>query len=133
MYVGAQQGRLVTLKEVAAAYAISVDHLRKVVHRLAQSGMLESRQGRHGGILLGRPAEEIHVGDVVRLMELRDEPVDCKGRDCILLPGCTLRTRLRRALDAFYESLNEATLADIIGQRGMHAQLVSIRPADWRE
>lgn len=130
MYVGVQQDHLVTLKEVAEAYQISVNHLRKVVHRLALSGMLESRQGRNGGILLGHPAEQIRIGDVIRLMEQRVEPIDCEARECILLPGCALRDQLRLAITAFYDSLNQVTLADILGSRGMYEQLVTIRPAE---
>ena len=131
MYVGVKQGeRLVTLKEVAEAYQISANHLRKIVHRLALSGILESRQGRNGGILLGHPAEQIRIGDVIRLMEQREEPIDCEARECVLLASCALRGQLRLAISAFYDSLNQVTLADMLGTSGMYEQLVSIRPAE---
>ena len=132
MYLGGQQGRQCTLREVASAYDISVEHLRKVVHRLATSGYIESRKGRGGGIRLGRPAEKIHLGRVVRLMEGDQEVIDCEGQECVLLPRCALRTRLRRALNAFYAELDESTLADILEEGGMQAKLVRIRPAEAR-
>ena len=38
MYLGRQQGRLVTVQEIAKAHGISEHHLRKVAHRLGQAG-----------------------------------------------------------------------------------------------
>ena len=47
MYLGRQQGRLVTVQEIAAAHGISEHHLRKVAHRLGQAGLVHAeRDGR---------------------------------------------------------------------------------------
>ena len=129
MYLAAQEDRQCTLREVAEAYGISLEHLRKVVHRLSVSGYIESRRGRAGGIRLGKPAEKIRIGRVVRLMEGESEIIDCEGQECVLAPRCSLRLRLRRATDAFYAQLDESTLADIVGASGMQSRLVRIRPA----
>lgn len=128
MYLASRDGEQTTLRELATAYGVSLEHLRKVVHKLAQAGLVETRQGRGGGIRLGKPATEIRVGQVVRLMEGNAEPVDCEGRSCILLPACTLRDHLHHAANQFYASLDEKTLADIIGQGGQRKRLIALRP-----
>ncbi len=64
-----EQDGLHTIEEVARRYGISRNHLMKVTQTLAQFGYLESVRGRGGGIRLGRPAEEINLGAVVRATE----------------------------------------------------------------
>ena len=63
MYAGAHDDRLVTLREMAGAYDISLNHLRKVVHQLAGLGYLHTVRGRGGGMQLARPPEEIALGE----------------------------------------------------------------------
>ena len=48
MYLALEPDRLATIPEIARAYAISENHLMKVVHQLAKSGVVESR-ARQGG------------------------------------------------------------------------------------
>jgi len=130
MYLASQPDRQITLRELAAAYEISLDHLRKVVSRLAQLGLIESRQGRSGGLRLGAPADAIRVGQVVRQMESGDEVIDCEGRECVLVPGCALRLELADALEAFYARLDEKSIADLLGSRNMQQRLIALRRID---
>lgn len=53
LYLGKQPGRLCSIADVANAYAISQNHLMKVVSDLVGAGYLESVRGRNGGIRLG--------------------------------------------------------------------------------
>lgn len=113
MYLRLHPDERVTLKTVADAYDISQEHLRKVVHRLAGLGYIDSRRGRNGGLRLALPARDIRVGEVVTAMEPEGGPIDCEGRGCRLTPDCRLRGALDQALQAFYRELDHYTLADI--------------------
>jgi len=107
-------GRLVQVDEIARVYGISRNHLTKAVHRLGQMGYLETVRGRGGGMRLAMPPNDIRIGDVVRAMEDDFAVVGCFANDsCVLLPGCKLRRALGEAVDAFLETLNQYTLADI--------------------
>ena len=50
MYLAVKPEQLATIPEIAKAYAISENHLMKVVHQLAKSGFVTSVRGKGGGI-----------------------------------------------------------------------------------
>jgi Rrf2 family nitric oxide-sensitive transcriptional repressor len=116
LYVGARPERLCSIAEISRAYGISQNHLMKVVHDLGKAGYIASARGRFGGIRLGRPAEEISVGDVVRHTEEGFDLADCGG--CVIAPACGLTGALREALAAFMAVLDSYTLAALLTQRG---------------
>jgi len=105
----------VPTSQIAAIYGLSENHLSKVATQLAREGFVVSERGRGGGLTLGRPADQINVGAVVRAMK-RDAPVvECFGSDksCLILPACGLRTPLAQAQEAFFATLEGYTLADV--------------------
>jgi len=100
---------LLSIAEVAEAHAISRNHAMKVVNALGNAGLLETLRGRGGGFRLGRPADEIRLGDVVRLTEPNLQPADCGS--CVMQRHCGLISPLDRAVHAFLAELDKQTLA----------------------
>jgi len=100
---------LLSIAEVAKAHAISRNHAMKVVNALGNAGLLETLRGRGGGFRLGRPADEIRLGDVVRLTEPNLQPADCGS--CVMQRHCGLISPLDRAVHAFLAELDKQTLA----------------------
>lgn len=88
LYLGRQPERLASIAEIAGAYAISQNHLMKVVNDLVNAGYLESVRGRNGGIRLARAPDEINVGALVRHTEGGFDLVDCES--CLIAPACGL-------------------------------------------
>lgn len=121
MFLAVRTDGLTTIPEVAAAYRISANHLMKVVHQLGQAGYIETVRGRGGGMRLGRPADEIGLGEVVRFTEPDMDIVPCfdpANRDCPLWRVCRLKSTLDRARLAFLAVLDESTLADLTATPG---------------
>jgi Rrf2 family nitric oxide-sensitive transcriptional repressor len=118
MYVSAVPQRLVTIQEIAQGYGISENHLMKVVHGLAQHGFIETVRGRGGGLRLARPASDITVGAVVRAVEDDFALVECFRTDntCRITPVCRLRRALQDALSAYFEVLDNRTLAELVAK-----------------
>jgi Rrf2 family nitric oxide-sensitive transcriptional repressor len=107
--------RIFSVPEIAAEFAISRDHLMKVVRELARHDLVVTQRGAAGGIRLSRPAHEIRLGSVVRALEARHALVECFEESpsaCRLLPNCRLKGRLARAREAFLDELDRSTLAD---------------------
>ena len=116
IYAALAPDRLINISEVADAYAISRNHLTKVVHRLAVAGYLETIRGKGGGLRLARRPEAIRLGDVVRQSEPDMALTTCFSpidAPCPIQPRCVLRRALREAGDAFFRVLDSYTLADL--------------------
>jgi Rrf2 family nitric oxide-sensitive transcriptional repressor len=133
IYLAANPARRATISEISAAFAISENHLTKVVHFLARKGWVATVRGKGGGMHLAMPAEHIGVGCVVRDTEGTDLPAECfsdEGNQCVISPCCRLRRALDEAVQAFYAVLDRYTLADIARNQRVLAGILHIhRPA----
>ena len=128
IYLAAEPDRRAAAAEIARAFDISLNHLAKVVRFLGQQGWVRTVRGKGGGLELGQPAEHIVVGAVVRRSEGEAQPAECftdPGR-CALTRICRLRGVLRRATQAFYAVLDDATLADLTHNGRALAQALQI-------
>lgn len=126
MYLAGNPERLATVPEIARVHGISENHLMKVVHQLAKSGVITSVRGKGGGIRLARPAEEIRLGAVIRQAEGAAAIVECLGGapQCTLIQACKLKAVLVDAFAALYRVLDNYTLADMVSQPHALALLV---------
>lgn len=118
IYLG-RKNDVATIQEVSEAFDISKAHLMKVVMTLVAANLLTSERGRNGGVRLALAAKDILIGDVVRLMENSLALVSCMKDDaapdsCPLLPKCRLKKIFHKALDEFFASLDQNSLADIL-------------------
>lgn len=116
MRMASAPDRAFSTAELAEEFGLSRNHLAKIMQRLAQGGIIATRRGSGGGASLARPAEEIRLGALIRLME-EDQPlVGCfasGGGNCTLDGHCRLKACLRSAEAAFLAQMDRSTLADI--------------------
>jgi len=127
IYAGLHGDRIVTVPEVAAAYGLSENHLVKIAHHLGKAGFLVSIRGRNGGIRLAAAPAKIKLGDVVRTTESM-ALVECLGADggsCPIDSACVLKTVVREARDAFLETFDRYTLADLLQTKAAMLQRLS--------
>lgn len=103
----------VTINEIAEHFQIPRNHLIKIAHRLGQLGYIHASRGKGGGVSLGMAPEQIVLGEVVRNMETQLDIVNCDLPRCPILPQCQLRGVLNQARDAFLDTLDQYTLADL--------------------
>jgi Rrf2 family protein len=67
----------VNLKEISARQEISVDYLEQLLRRLRTAGLVRSVRGPHGGFALAKPAEKVHVWEILAALEPDIAPVFC--------------------------------------------------------
>lgn len=121
MYLGVQNEGLSTIQAIAQAYDISENHLMKVVHHLAKTGVVESIRGKGGGIRLALDPAQIRLGQVIKAAEGDSAIVECFSANdqCKITPNCKLPRILQQAFNALYTSLDQYTLADLLVQPEM--------------
>jgi Rrf2 family iron-sulfur cluster assembly transcriptional regulator len=59
----------VPLAEISVCQGISMSYVDQIFTRLRRAGLVRGTPGPGGGYRLGRPAEEISVGEIIELME----------------------------------------------------------------
>lgn len=132
IYLALKGDTLATISEIAKSYAISENHLMKVVHQLGVAGYVETVRGRGGGLRLAKPSASIGLGEVIRRTEPDMAIVSCfkpVNEPCAIRPSCVLKTALEEARDAFVGVLDGYTLQDLIVPRRRLARLLEIRPS----
>jgi Rrf2 family nitric oxide-sensitive transcriptional repressor len=106
---------LFTTDQIAQEFAISRNHLTKVVGELASAGFIVTQRGIKGGFRLACAPEDIRIGEVVRRLEARHALVECFRTDgglCVLTPKCRLKSKLAAAAEKFLAELDRTTLAE---------------------
>lgn len=127
MHVALNDKKLVTIQEVAEAFAISRNHLMKVAFELGRHGFLETVRGRNGGLRLARDPAQISLGEIVRATEFDFNMVECfdaSTNACTISGPCRLRGILTRALKAWLSVLDDHTLADLTRQNQALSKLL---------
>jgi Rrf2 family protein len=103
--------------EIAGAQAIPVKFLESILAELKHGGIVSSQRGADGGYWLARPADEITVAEVMRVVEgplasvreQRPEDLEYEGTaEHLRDVWVALRANMRDVLE-------NTTLADIVG------------------
>ena len=101
-------------RTIADRLDLSYAHTTKVVARLGELGVVTTRRGRGGGLTITELGRTASLGWLTRALEGEEEVVECEGaKPCPMRGGCSLRSRLRAAQDAFYAALDDVTIADL--------------------
>lgn len=106
-----------TIKDITQAYAISNNHMVKIIHNLAKLGLIKTIRGKNGGICMATPPQDINLGHLILQLESNFDLVPCFNKEkanCCIAPVCKLKGILYEAQLAFMKVLNQFTLADIV-------------------
>lgn len=131
MHLAASPDRLLATRQIAEIHAAKYNHMAKITTWLVAEGYADSLRGRGGGLRLSREPKDINLGQLLRKLEEEKPLVECfdknGGGTCRLLPACGLSFALRTAQEAFFASLDQMSLADVVATSpGMEQLLVSL-------
>jgi Rrf2 family transcriptional regulator, iron-sulfur cluster assembly transcription factor len=118
LFVAMHDGKRVGGKEIAKSLAIPTHFLAKILQALSESGILVSHKGAQGGFALGRPAEEIHLTDIVDAIDGLDVLHECVLGlpDCGTANPCFMHERWGGVRDEIETLLSEDSIADLLLQ-----------------
>ncbi|MBT8337890.1 MAG: Rrf2 family transcriptional regulator, partial [Gemmatimonadetes bacterium] len=90
-------------------------YLAKVLHRLAQEGVLRSSRGARGGYrLAGEPSEVTVAAVVAPFQEMRPSRICLLGGPCDLENPCSAHERREAWSSLALQMLESTTLADLL-------------------
>ncbi|MBX3568814.1 MAG: Rrf2 family transcriptional regulator [Rhizobiaceae bacterium] len=112
-------GQLAFVNDIATTNNIPKKFLDAILGELRNAGFVQSRKGKDGGYRLARPAAEIKVGHVVRVLDGPLAPIPCASRtryepceDCDEAT-CQVRHMMLEVRQAIADVLDQRSLAEM--------------------
>lgn len=111
---------MLTIGELAEKERLPKKFLEQVLVQLKGGGYLDSKRGPRGGYFLRKSMKEIHIGDVVRMIDGPLAPIRCVSRTayqpctCPDPERCGLRILMEDVRSAISGILDRCTLADVV-------------------
>ena len=109
----------VRLADIAERQQISKKYLEHLTSRLEAAGLLRSTRGAGGGISLTRPASEIRLSEILRILEGANVLVDCVANPnrCPRSNSCAAQDVWREMGEVIGAFLESKTLEDLCRQQ----------------
>lgn len=113
-------GGSLTLNQIAEREGLSAANAGKLMWILVKAGLVQSQRGANGGYTLARPASQIRLNEVIRVLD--EDTVDrfCQTHTgvldtCIHTSDCGIRPVIVGLHEIVQSALSEITLAQLIG------------------
>jgi len=122
-----EQGTPASVRSLGERTQISPYYLGHLLTQLVEDGLLRSLRGRRGGYLLGRPASEISVGQIVAAVLGPVNIIECIARPeaCVLSEICHCRELYEALNRQIAEVLEKFSLADLACQERITADEIA--------
>ena len=109
-----------TLSLIAGQEGISSANAGKLMWILTKAGLVQSTRGTKGGYVLARPANEIRLNQVIRVLEGEPAESHCKSYAgvldaCIHTGDCGIRPVIVELHQIVDNALAEITLSQLLG------------------
>ncbi len=109
-----------SISDIAEGDHIPKKFLELILLDLKNVGILQSKKGKGGGYSLGRPMNEIMLGQVIRILDGPLAPVPCVSKsayrrcnECRDERTCGIRLVMKDVRDAISQILDQVSLADV--------------------
>jgi len=113
---------LIQSKDISEREQIPAKYLEQILLALKNAGLIGSKMGVGGGYHLAKPADEITLGHIIRVLDGPLAPIRCVSQmayepcGCPDEETCGLRLAMFDVRNAIAEVLDNRTLADITAQ-----------------
>jgi Rrf2 family protein len=107
------------LPEIAKREGISEKYLEQIITPLVNSGLIKSVRGKYGGYLLNKPASEIKISEIIKILEGPLFVVDCVSdpKFCKKVNSCGARELWVTLSKKIEEVLSSFTLQDLCNRQ----------------
>jgi Rrf2 family protein len=117
---GIEPGQTALVSDIATSNEIPKKFLDAILAELRNAGFVYSKKGKGGGYTLARPAKDIGVGNIIRVLDGPLAPIQCASKtvyrrcdDCADEEKCAVRLVMLEARDAIANVLDKTSLAQM--------------------
>ena len=109
-----------TLGQIAVLEGISVANAGKLMWILNKARLVQSQRGTKGGYRLSRPASDIHLNEVISVLDDERVETHCKSyagilESCVHTGDCGIRPVIVELHQIVDNALSEITLSQLLG------------------
>ncbi len=109
-----------TLPQIAEREGISVSNAGKLMWPLNKAGFVKATRGAKGGYSLHRPADEIYLSEVIKVLDKDEIKTDCESytgvkESCVHNGDCGIRSVIVGLHEIVQNALSKITLAQLVG------------------
>ena len=113
-------GQSLTLSQIAELEGISSANAGKLLWILSKAGLVQSTRGTKGGYSLAKPASEIRLNKVIRVLEGEPAESHCKSYAgvldaCVHTGDCGIRPVIVELHQIVDNALADITLSQLLG------------------
>lgn len=113
----------VSISSIAARQGISERYLEQLMTMLKKAGLVKSIRGAAGGYVLAKEMHTISVGDVLRALEGKLEPVECAANleenRCEVAGGCVTKYVWQKINESINRTVDEINLKQLVEESKM--------------
>ena len=126
-------GESLTLPQIAAREGISTANAGKLMWLLNKAGFVHSTRGTKGGYVLARPATDIKLSEIIRVLDRDVLNKHCESYtgvldSCVHNGDCGIRPVIVGLHEIVENALSQITLAQLVGsERSVDAIFHSIQ------
>ena len=116
-----RDGESLTLNQIAEREGISQANAGKLMWLLNKAGFVQAMRGTKGGYTLARPADEIYLNEVIKVLDADAIANHCQSytgilETCIHTGDCGIRPVIVGLHEIVHEALAHITLAQLVGE-----------------
>jgi Rrf2 family protein len=119
--IAAEMGRAtISGAELAEANRLPQKFIERILQELREAGLVATHRGKFGGYSLAKPASQIGVGELVRLVDGRLAPICCASENayqpctCPDEDHCGLRMLMIDVRNAIANILDRYTISQVV-------------------
>jgi len=115
-----EQGESLTLPQIAEREGISAANAGKLMWILNKNGFVQAIRGTKGGYSLARPADEIRLNEVIKVLDADVLSKHCESYTgildaCVHKGDCGIRPVIVGLHEIVQNALSQITLAQLVG------------------
>lgn len=110
--------KALSITDIARREHVPKPYAQQIMMQLRRAGLVKSLRGTQGGFTLAKPADQISVGDILRVLENQATANACdtfnKKTECGHMGDCSIRPVWETIAQRLWNSLDKISLKHLI-------------------